>query len=196
MHTVVIASRKGGVGKSTIAAHLAVEAERSGQGKVAVVDTDPQGTLADWWNVREAEIPRFAAVDPRHMQPHLGGLEAHGIAFAIVDTPPGTGDSVKEAVACADLVLIPCRPSPNDLRAVGSTLDIVESANKPFAFIINAAVPRSTIAQEALRMLAQHGKVAPVTLHHRLDFAASMVDGRTAQELSAASKSSDEVTQL
>ena len=63
MDIVTIASQKGGAGKTTLSAHLAVEAERTGAGPVAVVDIDPQGSLADWWNQRAAETPLFAAVD-------------------------------------------------------------------------------------------------------------------------------------
>jgi chromosome partitioning protein len=196
MRTIVIASQKGGVGKSSLAAHLAVEAERIGAGPVVVVDTDPQATLADWWNARQAEAPAFAAVDVRQLRQRLDDLEAHGVTVVIIDTAPGIGDAVRLAVSCADLAIIPCRPSPNDLHAVGSTLDVIEQAGKPFLFVVNGATPRSTIAADTLRVLAQHGKVAPVTVHNRIDFAASMVDGRTAQELNPLSRSADEISQL
>ena len=60
MQVVAFASQKGGSGKTTLAGHIAVQAERAGFGPVALVDTDPQGSLADWWNEREAEVPLFA----------------------------------------------------------------------------------------------------------------------------------------
>ena len=63
MRILTIASQKGGAGKTTLAAHLAVEAEHTGAGPVAVVDTDPQGSLAAWWNSREAPTPLFASVE-------------------------------------------------------------------------------------------------------------------------------------
>jgi chromosome partitioning protein len=63
MRILTIASQKGGAGKTTLAAHLAVEAERAGAGPVAIVDTDPQGSLAAWWNSREAPTPLFASVE-------------------------------------------------------------------------------------------------------------------------------------
>jgi chromosome partitioning protein len=102
MHTIVIASQKGGVGKSSLAAHLAVEAERVGAGPVVVVDTDPQATLADWWNARQAEAPAFAAVDVGQLRQQLENLEARGVAVVIIDTAPGIGDAVRLAVSCAD----------------------------------------------------------------------------------------------
>jgi chromosome partitioning protein len=88
------------------------------------------------------------------------------------------------------------RPSPHDLRAVGVIVAMAEAAGTLFCFVVNGATPRTTIALEAVRALAQHGKVAPVTLHQRIDFAASMVDGRTVGELNLGSRSADEVTSL
>jgi len=75
MRILTIASQKGGAGKTTLAAHLAVEAERTGAGPVAVVDTDPQGSLAAWWNSREAPTPLFAAVAIARLPDHLRTLQ-------------------------------------------------------------------------------------------------------------------------
>ena len=184
MRVLTIASQKGGTGKTTLAAHLAVEAESAGAGPVAVVDTDPQGSLAAWWNIRTADTPLFAAVNISEIAEHLARLEAQGIALVVIDTPPQRIETIEAANTVADLVLIPARPSPHDLRAVAVLVDMVEQAGKPFCFVVNGATPRSTIAVDAVRALAEHGKVAPVTMHHRVDFAASMIDGRTVGELS------------
>ena len=59
MQIVAIASQKGGAGKTTLAGHIAVQAERVGAGPVALVDADPQGSLADWWNERAAAFPQL-----------------------------------------------------------------------------------------------------------------------------------------
>jgi cellulose biosynthesis protein BcsQ len=132
MRILTIASQKGGAGKTTLAAHLAVEAERTGAGRVAVVDTDPQGSLAAWWNTREAPTPLFTSVEIARLPDHLRTLARRQASFAV----------------------------------------------------------------EAVRALAQHGQVAPVTVHQRIDFAASMVDGRTVGEPNPGSRSADEVTSL
>jgi chromosome partitioning protein len=196
MRTVVIASSKGGTGKSTIAAHLAVEADKQGDGLVAVVDTDSQGSLSAWWNAREASTPLFAAVEVTALDTHLTALAEHGVNLVVIDTPPALSETIHRAIASADLVIIPVRPSPHDLRAVAVVVDVVEGAGKPFVFVINGATPRSTIALDALRALAQHGKVAPSMLHHRIDFATSMIDGRTVGELNHKSRSACEVAEL
>jgi chromosome partitioning protein len=112
MRILTLASQKGGTGKTTLAAHLAVEAERSKAGPVAVIDTDPQGSLAAWWNTREAATPLFAAVNIAQLTEHVQRLRQQGIKLVIIDTPPQTLDTINNANAVADFVLIPARPSP------------------------------------------------------------------------------------
>src|SRR3546814_2892520 len=103
-----------------------------------------------------------------------------------------SSDVCSSDLSVAELIVIPTRPSPHDLRAAGATVDLCERAGKPLLFVVNAATPRAKITYEAAIALSQHGTVAPVTLHHRTDFAASMIDGRTVME--ADSKRSEEHT--
>ena len=196
MRTLVIASQKGGVGKTTLAGHLGVAAEQSGGGPVALIDCDPQGSLSSWWNERVAEAPLFASVQIANLANHLQELNRAGIKLAIIDTPPAVTEMIREVLQVADLVLIPTRPSPHDLRAVGTTVDLVEQAGKRMIFVINGAAARAKIAGEAAVALSQHGTVAPVTLYQRTDFASSMIDGRTVQELDPKSRSAEEVAAL
>jgi chromosome partitioning protein len=195
MDILTIASQKGGTGKTTLAAHLAVEAGRTA-GPVALADTDPQGSLADWWNQRTAEMPAFATVEIDRLAAHMTVLRRQRINLVITDTPPALLETIRAAIAVATLVLIPVRPSPHDLRAVGMIAEMAEQAGKPFCFVVNGAASRSRIALEARDALAQHGPVAPVIVHQRIDFATSMVDGRTAGELNSQSRSAQEITQL
>ena len=196
MQVLVLASQKGGSGKTTLSGHLAVEAEARGFGPVVLIDTDPQGSLSDWWNARAAETPAFARVAIDDLGECLARLEEMGVKLAVIDTPPAITQSIASVVSYADLVIIPARPSPHDLRAVGATIDIVEHLRKPLVFVINAATARAKITGESAVALSQHGTVAPVTLHHRVDFAASMVDGKTIGEIDAKSKSAREVSDL
>lgn len=196
MHIIVLASQKGGSGKTTLSGHLAVEAERSGAGPVVLIDTDPQASLSHWWNARAASAPAFARIAVEELEDGLADLEANGFRLAIVDTPPAITHSISEVVSHADLVVIPARPSPHDLRAVGATIDIAERHGKPLIFVMNAATARARITGEAAVALSQHGTVAPVTLHHRVDFAASMVDGKTIGEIDPKSRSAREISGL
>lgn len=196
MQILALASQKGGAGKTTLAGHLAVEAELDGQGPVAVVDTDPQGSLAAWWNERRAETPLFAEVTIEGLPRQLSELREAGIRLVVIDTPPAISASIAAVVRLADLVVIPTRPSPHDLRAVGATVDLVEQSGRPLVFVVNGAAPRARISADAAVALSQHGTVAPVTVHQRVDFATSMIDGQTVREIAPGSNSAREVTEL
>ena len=196
MRVVAVASQKGGSGKTTLAGHIAVQAERAGAGSVALIDTDPQGSLADWWNERAAPTPVFVHTSTQRLQQDIQQLEELGIDLLIIDTPPAITATITDVIRVSDVVLVPTRPSPHDLRSVGRTVELVESLGKPLVFIVNAATPRARITTEAAIALSQHGTLAPSIIHQRVDFAASMIDGRTVMELSDTSRSTLEITKL
>lgn len=196
MRTIVFSSQKGGSGKTTLCGQLAIQAELAGLGPVALIDTDPQGSLADWWNARTADSPMFVQTDVECLRDTLEELRTTGVKLVFIDTQPTVTDVIREIVSCADLVVIPTRPSPHDLRAVGPTLDLVERCGKPVVFAINSATRRARITGDVAVALSQHGTVAPVTVHNRTDFATSMIDGRAVMELKPDSPSSKEIGAL
>lgn len=196
VRVLVFASQKGGSGKTTLSGHIAVEAERTGDGPVALIDTDPQGSLAKWWNVRAAPTPAFAQASLEDLDACLDHLKSIGFKLIVIDTPPAVTQTIAHVVKRADLVVVPTRPSPHDLRAVGPTVDIADTLNKPLVFVVNSATARARITSETAVALSQHGVVAPVMLHHRVDFAASMIDGRTVGDIQPESRSAQEVSQL
>ena len=196
MHVLAIASRKGGSGKTTLTGHLAVEAERRGHGPVAIMDVDPQGSLADWWNEREAATPLFVNSSLNTLAENIQRLRAGGIRTVIIDTPPAITGAIRQVVDVSDLVLIPTRPSPHDLRSVKATVELVEDMDKPLVFVINAATPRARITREAIAALSQHGPLAPSLIHQRVDFASSMIDGRTVMELPNAKLATAEIERI
>ena len=196
MHIIGIASQKGGSGKTTLAGHLAVQAEQAGSSPVALIDTDPQGSLSDWWNAREAETPCFARTTAATLKQDVEQLRELGMKLLFIDTPPAIEATIGDVIALCDLILIPVRPSPHDLRAAGATVEMVERAGKPLIFVLNAAAPRARITNEAVMALSQHGTVAPVILHQRTGFAASMIDGRTVNEIKGEPRSAEEIVSL
>ena len=111
MHVIALISQKGGVGKSSLAGHIAVEAERQSDGPVALIDTDPQGSLSSWWNVRQAETPLFVRGDLTRLKAQLEHLAGQGVKLVVIDTPPAITDSIKAVAAVSDLVIIPARPT-------------------------------------------------------------------------------------
>ena len=88
VRVVVFASQKGGSGKTTLSGHIAVEAERAGDGPVALIDTDPQGALAKWWNARAASTPAFAQASLEELDACLDHLKGIGFKLIVIDTPP------------------------------------------------------------------------------------------------------------
>ena len=196
MQVLAVASQKGGSGKTTLSGHIAVQAERAGYGPVALIDADPQGSLTDWWNEREADQPLFVQTTVAKLDRDLQELKELGIKLLVIDTPPAITSTIGHVIDVADLVMIPTRPSPHDLRAAGATVELVERLMKPMVFVINGASPRARITTEAAIALSQYGPVAPSVIHQRIDFAASMIDGRTVMELSGRSRSRQEVAEL
>ena len=176
--------------------HLAVQAERAGHGPVVLIDIDPQGSLSDWWNERVAEEPAFAQTTVSRLAADLEILRQQGFRLAMIDTPPAITMAIQSVIQVAELIVVPTRPSPHDLRAVGATVDMCARAGKPLVFVVNAATPKARITADATLALSQHGTVAPVIVHQRTDFAVSMIDGRTVMELDPRSKSTAEIEAL
>ncbi|MGE5268675.1 MAG: hypothetical protein ACM3JG_03260, partial [Thiohalocapsa sp.] len=189
-------SQKGGAGKTTLAAHLAVRAGAAGDGPAVLIDTDPQGSLGEWWAARRNDTPALATVKLDELATNLAELRRYGAAIAVIDTPPALTTSIEQVIAVADLVLIPARPSPHDLRAVGATVEMARKAGKPFLFVVNGAAPRASITAQAVAALSEHGRVVPVILYQRTDYAASMIDGRTVTETAASGRSAQEINDL
>lgn len=192
MRTVVFANQKGGVGKTTLAGHVGVAASAAGE-RVVLMDTDRQGSLSAWWNAREASDLAFAAAQLDDLPGQLRALAAEGYTLAIIDTPPAVTATIARVVASADAVVIPTRPSPHDLRAVGHTVAMCRV--RPI-FVVNGAAQRARLTAQAAIALSEHGAVAPTIVYQRTDFAASMVDGRTIQELDERGKGAAEVMSL
>src|SRR3546814_310190 len=111
LKVLVVASQKGGSGKTTLAGHLAVQAELSGEGPVGLIDVDPQGSLADWWNERAAPNPFFIQTTVPRLADDIRELAAHGLELLVIDTPPALTATIADVIRVADLVLIPTRPS-------------------------------------------------------------------------------------
>jgi chromosome partitioning protein len=195
MHTIVIASRKGGAGKTTLATLLAVEAARVGVGPVAVIDLDPMRGLSLWWDARAADTPIMVSADST-AKAALAAAKKSGALLVLIDTPPAAAPVVAEVVALADLVLVPVQPSPHDLRAVGATVDLARRAKRPLVFVINRTKPRVRLTGEAAIALSQHGTVSPALLADRAIYAAAAIDGRTAPEIDPAGAAATEVAAL
>ena len=197
MKTVAILSGKGGSGKSTIALHLAVAAERRGH-SVAVLDVDPQASSATWADSRESETPSVTSLQPSRIAKALETAREAGASLAIIDTAPHSADAAMIAAEAADLVLVPCRPGILDLRAIGSTARIVKLAAKPAFVILNATPPHAArLIEDARAAVATHGlDVAPAVIAQRAAVAHSLTVGQTAEEYEPGGKAAEEIAAL
>lgn len=183
MQTIVINSQKGGSGKTTLCAHLAVQAELAGDGPVYLIDTDPQGTLSTWHEKREAEVPQRAEVALADIAAGLQALQQRKAAYCFIDTAPTRTDENVALFRMADLVLVPIRPSPSDLWAAAATVALLKEARIPFLFVLTQAKANASITGQAAAALSHHGPVAETFIADRVPYAAAMTDGRTAIEL-------------
>ena len=197
MRVIVVANHKGGVGKTTLTGHLAVQAGLVDDKPAAVIDLDPQGSLSEWVNSRASQTPVF--IDPsKH-----GGLVAmvqaareRGFGSLLIDTPPSKSNDLQPIIAVASIVLVPIQASPHDLRAVLSTVSLIKKARRPMVFCLNRVQPRVRMTAEAAIFLSEHGTIAPAMIGNRTDFAASMTGGLTVQESVKASPGNDEIARL
>lgn len=195
MKTIVVTSQKGGSGKTTITAHLAVEIERFDGSTVILVDLDRQGTLSRWHERREKENPGRIDI---HFQKLKSGLEkiSETTNYCLIDSAPTISDQTSSLVSLADLVVIPVRPSPADLWSVGETISVVKKAGKAFLFVLNQTKSSASITAQAVASLSQHGRVCESFLGDRVLYASSMTGGLTAQEVSPRGPSATEIQRL
>jgi len=137
MNVITFASRKGGVGKSTLTAHISAFAYSLGR-RCVIIDADPQGSLTLWHSMRaNAELPlRNAAQGIDRL---VASAQIDGAEWVFIDTAPTTWVVVQEAIRVATMVIIPVRPSFFDTAAVQDTVKAARERNKPYAVVINAA---------------------------------------------------------
>jgi chromosome partitioning protein len=137
MQTIVLATQKGGAGKSTLAISLALAAIRAGH-NVRLIETDSQGTVSNWRRRRPYAAP---IVEPiyaaREVEQRLQSLGREGVTVTIVDTAGGISAATVSAIRYADFCLIPTRPSIADIEATAATLSVVRAWRKPFAYVLN-----------------------------------------------------------
>jgi chromosome partitioning protein len=193
MKTIAFVARKGGVSKTTLAAHIAVAASTSHA--VTLLDADPQHSLTLWWNDRQAETPALIDVPIGRLSQELAKAEEQ-TGLVIVDTPAFDSGIVAAVVHSADLVVIPVKPSPHDLRGIAVTVEMVQKAGKPFLFVITQAIGAASLTSEARDVLAKSGTVAKTVMHNRVSYAGSMTDGRTVQEIEPHGKAALEIAAI
>ncbi|MGD9670784.1 MAG: AAA family ATPase [Hyphomicrobiaceae bacterium] len=200
MQTLSVCSTKGGAGKTTLAAALAVAAAHDHL-RVALIDIDPQQTLRAWWEDRgRPENPELLTwktkLGVRFLPTAVERAAAIGYDLLIIDTPPAIMGIIELAVGVADVVLIATQPSPADLVGNKAIIDMVRRRGTDFAFIINRAEPRGdTLVPETQTILNTIGPVIGTVVMNRLAYRASLGTGQSAAEIDP-TKAGVEITNL
>lgn len=178
---VALAATKGGVGKSTLSACLAVQASLESK-RVGLIDADRgQNSLDRWWQLRgEPKNPRLLDADCNAEA--LGLIAAQGYEWLFVDTPPRGLEEISQAIDMAHFALIPTRAAAFDIEAVDQVVELCGLYKTPFAFVINAAQPQWILTKEARIYLVDHGPVMNTLVTYRRAYIAATTLGQTGPE--------------
>ncbi|MTI43082.1 plasmid segregation oscillating ATPase ParF [Roseibium hamelinense] len=201
-HILTVAQQKGGSGKTTLAAHLAIALMSKADGPIAILDVDPQGSLGTWFETREEVLGEdktglaFRTASGWGARREARNL-ARDHAFVIIDTPPKTDTDAKPAIDAADHVIVPIQPTPVDLWATEQTFQLAAREDTPAILVLNRVPPRASLTQEMADAMNASGYPAlSARLGNRTSFAASMGKGRTVMETDPSGKASKEMQAL
>lgn len=201
MRTLAFASQKGGAGKSTLAAHLSVLADRPAK-PALLIDIDPQGSLAFWHSLRSAASPALAKAEARDVPDIVAAAKADGVDWCFIDGPPHDSSAIAAMMRAADLTIIPTRPSAFDLAAASSTINMATALRCRHLVVINAAPPRRfigepTVTAEARSVLAGMGaEIWKGAVVQRAAFSHAITGGLSVGELEPGSPADREVNDL
>ena len=200
MHVILIATQKGGAGKSTLAAHFGSLADR--EGKTLLVDADPQGSLSGWYQSRAVESPLLVEADADSIGDVLDAAAAEDVVWTIIDSAPHNAPLMASLMSRASVTVVPVRPGPFDLRAAGATLAMARSLKAPIACIINAAPPitrenETSIVAEARAVLTSMGApVLPGQVSQRASFSHALITGQSVNEYEPEGRAAAEVAAM
>ena len=196
MKVVSFVTQKGGSGKSTTAASVAVTAFEEGR-RVFLLELDKQGTLSDWMDSRKAEKgPDFERIDASALDTALATLRGAGYDLVLIDTPGIDSPAANAAMKVADLCLVPCRPTATDLRGCLPTVQSIIRLEKPFAFVLTQCPPRSARVDETRAGLAALGLIAEPPIVSRTDHQDAIAGGMGVTEFNGTGAAAGEIRQL
>lgn len=196
MKTVAILSRKGGSGKTTIALNLSVAASLKKKTSV-IIDIDPQTSITQWGDSRNKKNPIVISTPASRLSNTLNTCLNNKVDLVFIDTAPHAEQSSLIAARQADLVIIPCRPSVIDIRAIQSTTDICKIAQVKYFIVLNQVLPRSRLAQDTQDALKElQIPIIPINIGQRIAYINSVNQGEGVMEFDPKGQSFQEIDQL
>jgi chromosome partitioning protein len=196
MKTVAILSQKGGVGKTTLAIHLAVTAILKKK-KTAIIDLDPQASVYGWWNGREVDNPDVISAQAVALPSITEEAIRQKVDLMLIDTAPHSESAAIAAAEHADLVLIPCRAGILDIRAINASIKIAKLAETSAVVLLNA-VPahgaRGEAAKEAIKKYKI--KVVPHQMGLRVAYDDAILEGLGVAEFEPHGKAAEEIESI
>jgi len=195
MNVIAFVTQKGGSGKTTLCVNLAVAAEAAGA-RCLILDMDPQGSAEAWYHDREAETPKLAKLGAGELENAIGVARRQGFSHVFIDTPGRDEPSVAAAIRTADFCLVPCRPTPADMKATPATIATIKRLQKPAAFVLSQTPPRGFRIKEAEIGLAVLGPVAPMGIVSRNVFQDAQGAGLGVGEFEPDGKAAQEIGEL
>ena len=198
---ITIAQQKGGTGKTTLAVHLALAFIKYHNLKLAIIDTDPQGSLGKWYVIRSGKKLSNGSLTFKTASLWGAQYESKTLKndhdIVIIDTPPKIESDARPSIEAADLVLIPMSASHVDFWATGAIVDIAKKANKKILIQINRANQRSKLISKTNDFIKSLNLLSTKTIiGHRQIYASSMGEGKTAVEKQKKSKAVEEIKNL
>jgi chromosome partitioning protein len=198
---ITIAQQKGGAGKTTVAAQLAVAWSRVGR-RLAVLDIDPQGSLTAWAEQRRSRLGdgrlgfEFAGLSGWRATEWVE-RHARDADIVLIDSPPHAETEARIALRAASLVLVPVQPSPLDLWATRATLHLARDQKRRALAVLNRVPPRAALTEEIAAALAKDEvPIAATRLGNRTGFARAMALGLGVVETAPASAAAAEIAAL
>lgn len=196
MKVVAFISQKGGVGKSTICVHMAVAAMQ-GKHRVAIIDTDPQESLAHWAKARENKPPPVAVVVPSQLKEALRAAEADGYQLVLIDSQPLIGAGASIIAETADLVLTPCQPGPFDIAGLPATMELIAATRKRTIVVLSRCPSRNLDIESARNAIHQmRFTLAPVEIGDRTAFRRALASGSAVTETDPSGLAAEEIRNL
>lgn len=195
MQIVSFVTQKGGSGKTTLAINCAAALSQNKK-RVLIIDMDQQGTAEAWYQDREAENPQLIKIEAAELKKGIEAARKQKFDYVIIDTPGRDEPAQAAAIKAADFCVVPCRPTPADMKATPPTVETIRRLGKPAFFVLTQTPPKSFRIREAERGLSVLGTVCTIPIVARAAYQDAQGAGLGVTEYEPDGKAATEIREL